>query len=84
MGRGRRWKWVPGFCLSPGVEHSCLPKRHCSKNPHSIQSHLAKHLTRDALPLKTLGILLIDLDIERVFLPSLISFINVFVSRGSI
>lgn len=69
--RGRHWKWVL-FCLSPGVEHSCLPK-HPSPQfqiPYSTPTSSVKHL-------------LIDSDVGEGGFPFLVSFTYVFVSRGS-
>lgn len=81
----------PELQSQPRLGHSCLP-RHPSPPPHT-HTHLPRTLTthsgdpltkRCSAPKEThQKFSLIDLETERGFLPPLVSFFNMFVSRGS-
>lgn len=84
----------PELLPQPCLGHSCLP-RHASPPPtlhkhtfYTLLQHSNTHshdpLTkRRSAPKETQQKFLIDLEIERGFLPPLVSFFNIFVSRGS-
>lgn len=80
----------PELLSQPCLGHSCLPRHplhstHTHLNMPSQHSHSHDPFTkRHSAPKEThQKFSLIDLEIERGFLPSLVSFFTIFVIRGS-